>query len=808
MDVEILDHRLQLLAGKQYKVRRDGYSWGQAELVAVMRRWAAVPGAESAVFEFVTDGVLGPSGERVRDALTEASSGDFKDLAAIIGVSDDDAVIRRMARASVRRDPVGVGPLLLHVELQVMSMLPAVVTVADARHLAETGVNRLFILLMERAGNPDPQRRLISRAEIAAALGVASDQAPSQRWPGQARGRYLSRASALTFNMVTPQLLKDAGVDGAAGRASVFRDAGRLSVISMVEQVPSLLAGPTGAGKSTACHVLIRDAANADQTVLLAHAEAYLPGRLAALAADALSEVLDEPMPLSTGVQLLADPAVALVIDGVSEIPPALRDAMAEDLRVLVASGRGAGVVVVGRDAVALRAVLPNSRKSTRFAVVALDHKHRIDAAQRLLAGELLSNQQASSMDARTLTARADHALGDAAGNPLLFTMAAQLIYRGVSFKDRSGMYAAFVERLAERSGVEGIPEVERVLGVAFARLLNEGRRYSNPYEWRKLIGEAAQEFDADASRADHAARRAGLIVSVGYSQTVMPMHDSFADFFAGAAHAARLIPYPIKLSQADEQRVVFAAQIGGVDAELAAAVVRDLPMAAVAVADYDTRGLEESAPAETANLLAVLVRSDALPIVSFWRYQDGVVAFLRNNGESGWVNDDEAQELAKYSPSVTGRGGPLDLAVRLWRRHLRLRLTPMDGAPIGRPRTSAQAVDALRLHATSTAAEIEKLLRILPVSARAAVAIQVGPFGMTARIDRHQQESFGSMEWIVTFGHSEEIDIAEIDDESDRVDRLGTTGSVQHVLSVPSQTRAAARIREAINKIVDRDWL
>lgn len=131
-----------------------------------------------------------------------------------------------------------------------------------------------------------------------------------------------------------------------------------------------------------------------------------------------------------------------------------------------------------------------------------------------------------------------------------------------------------------------------------------------------------------------------------------------------------------------------------------------------------------------------------------------------------------------------------------------------MDGAPIGRPRTSAQAVDALRLHATSTAAEIEKLLRILPVSARAAVAIQVGPFGMTARIDRHQQESFGSMEWIVTFGHSEEIDIAEIDDESDRVDRLGTTGSVQHVLSVPSQTRAAARIREAINKIVDRDWL
>jgi len=66
VDLEILDYRSQLLAAKQFKVRADEYTWGQAELLDVMRRWAKVPGADTASFEFITDGRLGPSGERYR----------------------------------------------------------------------------------------------------------------------------------------------------------------------------------------------------------------------------------------------------------------------------------------------------------------------------------------------------------------------------------------------------------------------------------------------------------------------------------------------------------------------------------------------------------------------------------------------------------------------------------------------------------------------------------------------------------------------------------------------------------------------
>ena len=70
-----------------------------------------------------------------------------------------------------------------------------------------------------------------------------------------------------------------------------------------------------------ASRVLVRDAATTGAVVLLAHAEAYLPGRIDALAADAISEVVSVAMPTATGRQALADPTVTLVIDGVSEVP-------------------------------------------------------------------------------------------------------------------------------------------------------------------------------------------------------------------------------------------------------------------------------------------------------------------------------------------------------------------------------------------------------------------------------------------------------------------------------------------------------
>jgi hypothetical protein len=114
------------------------------------------------------------------------------------------------------------------------------------------------------------------------------------------------------------------------------------------------------------------------------------------------------------------------------------------------------------------------------FVVADLDHERRAGLAQRLLIGSPAADTlEDVAASVRMTVAQVDHALGDAAGNPLLFTMAVTLVAADVPFTSRATMYAAFVERLAERTGA------------AYAALLDNGRRYADPYEWAALVDQA-----------------------------------------------------------------------------------------------------------------------------------------------------------------------------------------------------------------------------------------------------------------------------------------------------------------------------
>ena len=223
---------------------------------------------------------------------------------------------------------------------------------------------------MERAAHPEPEKRVIDRVEIAETLGVAADLSPTDRWPGGVRDRYLGLAASSDLVSVSTPLLESAAAQSVSGLVAID-GGGEVSVTELAARTPAVLSGRTGEGKSTG-RPGTRPRRGASRTVLYTRAEVYLPGRLAALAADALSEVLREPMPSATGSQILADPDVVIVIDGVSEVSPSLRQALKEDVRVLVASGQGAGVVIVGRDVAALRAVLPQTSDPSRFTVSGL----------------------------------------------------------------------------------------------------------------------------------------------------------------------------------------------------------------------------------------------------------------------------------------------------------------------------------------------------------------------------------------------------------------------------------------------------
>ena len=195
-----------------------------------------------------------------------------------------------------------------------------------------------------RTGEADPAMRVFTRAEIAGILGVSADQPSAARWPAGLRDRYLAAASSLELGQFAGALIgTHAPAMPRIRVAGATTSEGRPVTDLLQETRPSVLAGRTGMGKSTAAELLRRDGARHGQAVLVAHAEAYLPGRLSALAADAISELIREDLPAASGRQALADKAVTLIIDGVSEVPDDIRLALADELRAPEPPARARG---------------------------------------------------------------------------------------------------------------------------------------------------------------------------------------------------------------------------------------------------------------------------------------------------------------------------------------------------------------------------------------------------------------------------------------------------------------------------------
>jgi hypothetical protein len=823
VDLELLNRDNAVVCAKQVKTRAAPYSWSRSEIVAVLRRWAELPAAADATFEFVTDGHLGPSGEALHDALSDASRGDVKRLAELLEQDPSSQIVHSLARARIRTDPGGLGALVSRAERQIVAMLPQVRTPEDAVEQARRVAQKLFLLLFEAAGDSDAIARVLTREQIAAALGVASDQPASKRWPGMLRKQYLEavisspvdhvvQSPSEAFPTTTRPTLRPWG----------SADSGDpLDVLVLLESAPALLAGRTGTGKTTAALTVCQEAARAGRVVLVAHAESYIPGRLEALAADAIADRIGVDLPFATGRQVLADRDITLLIDGASEVPSSAREALGADLLASVSAQRGARVVVLGRDVAALRGIFPTSITPLAFVMSSLDSNQQLDIASRSLLGVAGAELEGSSKsgDVRARVMQVQHVLGDGASNPLLFTMALALIEDGIPFTNRASLYAAFVQRLAERSGATGIITATAVVGVAFARLLDQGRRYADPIEWPNLLSEGVRMLgqagsDVDAKEVDRTARRCGLITPMGYTQTVVPIHDSFADYLAGVAHARGLEPLPTRLQHGDEQRMLFTAEIGGVEGSLAARVVHDLPYLVVRLAHLDARPLVDGSPAEAEQLLSQLAPAGMAGPVAMWRMADGRVLTMRHSAgsDSGWIDEPRARAMLKLGRgAVVAAGGPLKAAVRLWRQELgRCLDIPRQLAP-RIPATAEQVAATLAEHARECAASTAALVSTLAAPGRSTELLAaVGPLGLTAEIQNETNGAAG-FRWPISYFRSHEVTVVV----------AGTTnvlreipvwsqgsGSVEAFLGHSPTEEASSRVRDAINSLTAVRWL
>ncbi len=818
---------LRLVRALQVKSRTAPRVWARSELLSVLTRWAKVAPAD-ALFEFVTDGGLGPSGADLDAALAAARQGEKTALANFLGVTEADELCARLATARIRSEPgVGIESLLLTAEREVRATLPGGRRPADLVDASQAGVDRLFKLLALRAGAGDPEGRLVTAEEIADAVGGAVDLAPEDRWDA-VKNEYLAKVAAIPATQIETVFWRPSPADGDGD--------GQLRANDLLNSADSfVIYGRTGIGKSSAALELRTVGAQQGVHVVLLQAEAYVDGRLDVLVADALSRAVGRDLRSVVGRQALSALDVRIVVDGASEVPPPTRLALAGETRAHLAAGYGARLTFVGRDPAACSSLLPIGVTAPRFTLTSLDGARRESLARLVLfpddpimsqgagAGE---EEDEVTRTCRTAVAQAERALGDAAGNPMLLDMALRAIAEGVSFKSRASLYQATVERMGHRGRAADIATTCAGLGLVFSELLDDGRRYANPLEWERLLSTAVDRLTTVGVPTHAAALRddlsrsglaSAVVTTIGSTQVRGPVHDSFADYLAGVAISERLVQFPNPVSVDDEQRLLFAAEMCPIPVDTLLAVARSTPFTLVGLSQHDRTPLGEDAPGDVAELLPLVLPDLKDPHVTCWRLGHRVMAQMGGT-QSGWIDADSAPAVAAAGPRVVldEEDGISVGAVRLWRLVLQARLRP---GPWLRPRT-ARTIDEARTqvenHALATARAFAKLLpRTVAPQQRERVDTTVGPLGVTAVVHPQARGPWGGNHWPLTYSASNATSVmissTPIDDRSEVGGRgvsAGSETSVDTFVGRSPSEAAIAKLTTAFNELAREKWL
>ena len=821
--------RTVVVRGLQMKSRMRPYTWAQSELLKIVQRWAGRPLATTSEFALLTDGELGPSGREVAAALESARSGDTNPIAAILGVQATDPLCALAARVEIVSAPGTVEGLLLAAEREVRARLPAGPHHPDAMRDAQVYVNELFVLISKRAGLQNPDARFISRDELLSVLGGISQLSAADRWTDGLGPEYeYAVASADLSSIVVPSLI------GSWTRSSLTVD--ELDEIAS----PILLTGRTGSGKSTLARIWRAHAASVGRGLVICHAEAYLPQAIDRAVADAVGAVVGRALPRAVGRQVLADPGTTIVFDGVSEVPSHVRAELAKELRTQLAGGHGARVAVLGRDETVCANVFPSTQAPARLYPQAFGQGERLrftamvraqsraaegverGAATDVYGGSAGADDVSSGafdQECRVALAQVEHALGDAAGNPMLLRMALELVDGGIEFSDRASVYALTVDRMAARANVVDIRIASAALGIVFGRLLDEGRRFANPLEWARLFDEAGAALEKAgvvSARSDvrDAVERSGLVnevvTGIGQTQIRVPVHDSFADYFAARAHADGFIALPEMLDESDESRILMSAQMKMLSDSETMSVAAQLPFSLVRLSESDHRDLDDATPAIVAAILSYVLPDQKVGVTMWW---DGHRPLAQiGGGTTSWVESPDAPELFDGAAVVGETAeGPVAIAVRLWRLILNERLRRKPQLRPRSPQSCEEGRDQLARHSEATISAGKRLLEeVAPPAAAVRLAQVTGPLGLSGIVYDRQEGQMRGDGWPVRYTRTSVTEVVAAPDAvaGDPWDAYTSASHLQSLVSKSPEQTSADLIGDAICRLTRSHWL
>jgi hypothetical protein len=601
-DLELLDGRGATLKALQIKNRQLDETWAPNDIYPLIKEWSSLPTQPPQGLELRLGGRLGPKGVELQLALRKAADGDPSQLSSFAASVLSTTELTAASAVHLVVDPTPTASLLTAGSQQAMSLLRVPRTGSDARAEADSILGALYLLVTDRASRREAAERVVTQAEVARLFDLDVVEL-GQQWDAAARRVY--QEAALRFEIpktVTEDFRRQ---PTPIERAAAVQDDDSKPLIDLLdENSHALISGQSGSGKTTAAIKLRNHFAGAGQTLVIANAEAYIPGRLPALVSDSIAIVIDQPVGMAIGRAILGDATATILFDGAAEMTVDQRQAFADELTPLVHASNAPRTILVGRDPAVLNSLLPHDVLKKAYTLRGIRRDQR-----EALVGQVLSRMGATDpSDTNRVSAQAMYALKDASCVPYLLSMAAELIWYGIDIKSRAQMYAVFTEEMARRRGVTELQFCLLALGVAFGQLLRLGRRQCDQFDWRQLLATSSallhdRGVDIDPSTIERLARQGGFVAYENYDQTVRPVHDSLADYFAAMAVDKGLLALPNSVAENDTLQLQFLAEMSSVSTDLAELITKRLPFLSVSVASFDDGPLAPGAPAAAARL-------------------------------------------------------------------------------------------------------------------------------------------------------------------------------------------------------------
>ena len=808
-DLELLDGRGATLKALQIKNRQLDETWAPNDIYPLIKEWSSLPTHPPQGLELRLGGRLGPKGAELQLALRKAADGDPSQLSSFAASVLSTTELTAASAVHLVVDPTPTASLLTAGSQQAMSLLRVPRAGPDARAEADSVLGALYLLVTDRASRREAAERVVTQAEVARLFDLDVVEL-RQQWDATARRVY--QQAALRFGIpktVTEDFRRQ---PTPIERAAAVQDDDSKPLIDLLDESShALISGQSGSGKTTAAIKLRNHFAEAGRTLVIANAEAYIPGRLPALVSDSVAMLIDQPVGMSIGRAIVGDPTATILFDGAAEMTVDQRQAFADELTPLVHSSNAPRTILVGRDPAVLNSLLPHDVLKNAYTLRGIRRDQR-----EALVGDVLNQMGATDpSDTNRVSAQAMYALKEASCVPYLLSMATELIWYGIDIKSRAQMYAVFTEEMARRRGVTDLQFCLLALGVAFGELLRRGRRQCDQFDWRQLLATSSallheRGVDIDASAIERLARQGGFVAYENYDQTVRPVHDSLADYFAAMAVDKGLLALPESVTENDTLQLQFLAEMSSVSTELAELITNRLPFLSVPVASFDDGPLASDAPAVAARLLSNVVRDTALaaPSVQIAESDDHRIFVLTDaSQESAFISTDDVASLLFQHGASESSGGPLRIAVTLWKKMLESQL---EGGRVGWriPETESQAAAAVASHAEATAECVGRLTTdLFPPHCRQRVLDLALPEPLDVAIQpgRRDEDPY----WPILFRSSPTFRVRVIDFDSWHEDGPHTGwGSVDSIVRRLPEDTAKDYVLKAVNKVVEVPWL